>query len=60
MLPTWRTMPEEVKGKDKTSGENAALQNENSTNWNLWASCDSKWKFNITFLHSVLPIHLTD
>lgn len=57
ILPTWKTMPEEAQGRDKTSGQNAALQNEKSTNWNPWASGDSKWKFNITFLSSVLPIH---
>lgn len=56
MLPTWRTMPEEAQDKEKTSGQNAALRNENPTNWNLWASGDSKWKFDITFLPSVLPI----
>lgn len=60
MLPTWRTMPEEAQDKDKTSGWNAILQNENSTNWNPWASGDFKWKFNITFLPSVLPICLRD
>lgn len=34
MLHTWRTLPEEAQDKDKTLGQNAALQNENSTNWN--------------------------
>lgn len=61
MLPTWRAMPEEAQDKDKTLGQNvAALKNESSTNWNPWALGNSKWKFNITFLPSVLSILLTD
>lgn len=34
---------EEARDKDKASGQNtAALQNESSTNGNLWVSGDSK------------------
>lgn len=54
-MPTWRMMPEEAWDKDKASGQNTA---ENSTNGNPWVSGDSKWKFNITFLPSVLSVLL--
>lgn len=58
-MPSWRTMPEEAWDEDKASGQNAAApQNESSANGNPWVSGDSKWKFNITFLPSVLSILL--